>query len=205
MGIRDWFKNDQRKVADLVATQNGVDPKGIQKMSEVGEWLQDVKEDDPRRQKIPPEMLEADYFLFSNNREFGTIVRVTPENVEIRLPYELLLPSGVKVPHSHVFRRLPVRALAALDGQRAQKVLRNVGKDATRTFQEHQKLCSSCFSQVAPKRYPGNPEEGVLGPPADKFTICGTCKAKEEVAARVAAEAAAAAKAAVPSKAPKRG
>lgn len=180
MGIRDWFKSDDRKVAELAATMNGVDPRGLTKMTEVSEWMAELKEDDIRRQRIPQELLEDQYYLFSNNREYGTVTRVTKDNLEVRLPFEVDLPTGIRVPYSHVFRRLPVRALAALDGQRAQKVIRNVNKDATKCYQQHIKLCEVCFNQQPPKRYPGNPEVGVLGPPADKFTICASCLKKSE-------------------------
>ncbi len=189
MGILDFFKSTQKRVAALAATMSGVDPKGMTLMTEASEWMAELKEDDIRRQYIPQHLLEPTYYLFSNNREYGTVVRVDKEFLHIRLPYEIEVPPAIRVPHSHVFRKLPIRALAALDGQRAQKVIRNVLKDATRCYNEHVKLCEVCFNQVPPRRYPGDPEVKVLGPPADKFTICSTCLKKNE-AKKAAASAA---------------
>ncbi len=173
-----WFKSPQQKALDLLGQMYGVITKGMEPMSEASEWLEDLNERDPRRKRIPKGFLNDDYFVISRQRKTGVVFRVTETDVEVRVPFELQLPGNVKVPHSHLLRRLPIRALLALKQQRAQKVIENLVEDAQEIFQTHHKTCKVCFERFAPTRYPGHPNEGVLGPPARKFFICESCIAK---------------------------
>ena len=172
------FKSPQKKVAIMVAKMYGVDPKGMEMQTEVEEWMQDLPTDDARRAKIPEDILYGDFYLVSVNREQGYVFRITEDELEIRLPYKVMLNTGVEVPHSHMFRALPNRALLALGEQRAQKVIRNLVQDATETFRDHQRMCYDCFKLQPPPKYPGNPEVGILGPPAEQYVRCKPCTAK---------------------------
>lgn len=188
------FKTPQKKVAIMVAKMYGVDPKGMELITEIAEWVDELKPDDPRRDKVPADILEGDFYLVSVNREHGYVFRVTETELEIRLPFKVLLNTDVEVPHSHMFRALPVKSLLALGEQRAQKVIRNLVQDATETFRSHQRMCASCYKPQPPPKYPGNPEVGILGLPAEQWIICKTCQAKAEAEKRkAAAEAEAAA------------
>jgi hypothetical protein len=187
------FKPPQKKVAIMVAKMYGVDPGGMEFITEIAEWLDELKPDDPRRSKVPADILEGDFYLVSVNREHGYVFRITEFELEIRLPFTIQLYTGVEVPHSHLYRSLPVPAVLALGEQRAQKVIRNLVQDAVETFRSHQRLCANCFKAQPPPKFPGDPDVGILGLPAEKYVICKTCQAKAEAEKRKEAEEAAAA------------
>lgn len=196
MGLFDFFLSDHKKAFKMLGTMYGVDTSGADTMTEAAEWLDELPEADNRRSRIPSAFLEGDYYLISSQRELGTVIRVTPEVVEIRCPYEAQLPTGVSLPDSHLLRALPIRALLALKPQRAQKVIRNLVSDSQETFQDHHRVCRICYERFPPKKYPGHPNKGILGPPAYRVFTCEPCKRKKEVklaaeAAKAAAEAAA--------------
>jgi len=171
------FKSKEEKVLGLVGGMFGASTRGIEKTSEASEWLEELDPKDPRRKRVPKGMLKARYYLISITRDRGFVFRVNESVVEVRLPFDLVLPGGVKVPESHLFKSLPVSALSALGEQRAQKVLKNLTDDAAKTFQAHHRSCRVCFKRIAPRRYPGHPNEGILGPPAHKFITCDACAA----------------------------
>ncbi len=177
-----WFKSPRQKAVDLVWGMHGVSTKGMEPMSEAQEWLDELDPKDPRRQKVPESLLKADYFLISRPRSQGFVFRITETHVEIRLPFELEVTGGVRTPNSHLLRALPIRALLALGDQRAQKVLQNLSEDARQTFQDHHRTCRICFKRFAPKKYPGHPSQGILGPPASRFITCPSCEAKARAA-----------------------
>lgn len=177
-----WFKSPQQKSLDLIGGMFGVSTRGMEMTTEASEWLEELKPEDPRHKRVPKSLQGERYFLISRPREQGFIFRVNELHSEVRLPFDLVLPGGVRVPDSHLFRALPSRALVALGDQRAQKVLKNLTDDARKTYQEHHRTCRVCFKRIPPKRYPGHPSEGVLGPPATKFITCDSCAAKASAA-----------------------
>ena len=196
--VFSFLKSSHRRAAELVATMQGVDPKSIKPITEAAEWMEEMPEDDPRRAMVPSKLLKGRYYLFSNNREQGTVIRVTPKEVQVRLPFEIRLENGTRIPTSHLFRSLSNDGLVAMGDQRAQKVIRKVQEKAAEAFREHQRMCNACFKIVNPVRFPGHPNKGILGPPAFKFIDCPGCEAgqlKAEQAAKAAAEAEAAAEA----------
>lgn len=178
----DFFKSPQRKALKLVGTMYGVDASGMEPLTEAAEWVEDLSPDDPRIPHVPPPLLEGNYFLINRQRSSGVVFRITEEEVEVRLPFELQLSSGVSVPDSHLLRVLPVRALLALPSQRAQKVIGNAFQEATEVFQKHHRMCRVCFKRFAPPGYPGHPNEGVLGMPARRIITCESCLAAQESA-----------------------
>jgi hypothetical protein len=197
MGVFDFldiFKNQQKLAASIIGAMYGVDTRGIKPVTEAAEWLQELPPEDPRHGQVSPALLEGNYYLINRQRQMGAVFRVTPELVEVRLPFLLKLPTGVEVPDSHLYRSLPARALCALPRQRAQKVIENIFKEAGEVFQQHHKVCRGCFKRVPPERYPGHPNEGILGLPAVRVTVCAECQAvaaqKEEAAKLAAKEAA---------------
>jgi hypothetical protein len=196
MGLFDFFLSDHKKAFKMLGTMYGVDTSGAEPLTEAAEWLEELPETDTRRQRIPGVFLDGDYFLISSQRELGTVIRVTPDDVEVRCTYEAKLPTGVTIPDSHLLRSLPIRALLALKKQRAQKVIRNLVSDSQDTYQEHHRVCRVCYERFPPKKYPGHPNKGILGPPAYRVFTCEPCKRKKEMkeaeeAAKNAAEKAA--------------
>ncbi|MEL6177321.1 MAG: hypothetical protein AAFS10_00135 [Myxococcota bacterium] len=185
-----FFKSSHRRVAELVATMQGVDPKSLKPITEAAEWMEEMPEDDPRRAAVPSKLLKGRYYLFSNNREQGVVVRVTPKEVQVRLPFDIRLENGVRIPTSHLFRAMSNDGLIAMGDQRAQKVIRKVLEKAGETFREHQRMCNACYKIVNPVRYPGHPNTSILGPPAFKFIDCPGCEAGKLKAAALAEAAA---------------
>jgi len=188
MGLFDFMLSAQRKSFKLLGTMYGVDTSGAAPLTEAAEWMQDLPEADSRRSRVPGAFLEGDYYLINTQRQFGTVIRVTPEEVEVRCPYDAALPGNVSIPDSHLLRSVPIRALLALPTQRAQKVIRNLVADSQEIFQEHHRVCRVCFERFAPLRYPGHPNKGILGPPAYRVFTCEPCRRKAEI--RAAEEAA---------------
>ena len=186
-----FLKSQQRRMAELVATMNGVDPKSISPITEAAEWLEDLAPDDERHGKVPQKLLQGRYYLFSGNREHGTVIRVTPDEIQVRLPFEMKLRNGLRLPTSHLYRAMPVDGLLAMGEQRAQKIIRKVQEKAGETFREHQRMCNACFKIINPFKYPGHPNKGILGPPAFKLIDCVGCEAgqlKDAAAAKAEAE-----------------
>lgn len=197
MGLFDFldvFKSPQKRVLKLLGTMYGVDTGGLAPITEAAEWLQDLPGDDPRHRAVPPALLEDEYFLVNRQREQGVVFRLYPEELQIRLPFPLVLTNGVEVPDSHLMRAVPVWALAAIQKQRAQKVVERLFKEATETFQEHHKVCRVCYKRIPPKNYPGHPNHGILGLPSERVVTCEECQEKAEAAAKAAEEAAKAAR-----------
>jgi hypothetical protein len=181
MGVFDFLMNDQKRAFKLLGTMYGVDTGGADPLTEAEEWMQDLPETDSRRSRVPLAFLEGGYFLVSTQRELGTVMRVTPEEVEVRCPYGAVLHTGVTIPDSHLLRAVPVRALLALPTQRAQKVIRNLVSDSQEVFQEHHRVCRVCYDRFAPPSYPGHPNKGILGPPAYRVFMCEPCQRKRDL------------------------
>lgn len=181
MGLFDFFLSDQKKVYKMLGTMYGVDTSGAEPLTEAAEWLEELPSADNRRSRVPSAFLEGEYFLISSQRELGTVIRVTPEEVEVRCPYEATLPTGVSIPDSHLMRSLPIRALLALKKQRSQKVIRNLVSDSQELFQDHHRVCRVCYDRFPPRRYPGHPNKGILGPPAYRVFTCEPCQRKKEM------------------------
>lgn len=197
MGLFDFldtFKPPQQRVLALLGTMYGVDVRGLTPITEAAEWLQEVPADDPRRRGVPPALLEGDYFLVNRQRDQGVVMRLTPDELEVRLPFPLHLTNGLELPDSHLLRAVPAWALAAIPKQRAQKVVERLFKQAAETFQEHHRVCRVCYKRIPPAGYPGHPSHGVLGPPAERVITCQECHDKAAAAEKAAEEAAKAAR-----------
>lgn len=179
MAIFGWFRSPRQRALDLLGKMYGVATAGMTPMTEAQEWVEELNPRDPRRKRVPKALLDGDYHLISRNRGQGVVFRVDDDHVEVRLPFDLVTPDGLRLPNSHLLRRLPIRALLALGDQRAQKVIENIVKDAMDAFQTHHKTCKVCFERHPPVRYPGHPNEGVLGPPARRYFVCDKCHSSE--------------------------
>ena len=187
MGLFDFLKSDQKKVLALVGGMYGVETGDMEMLSEIGDWFLELEEKDPRRKRVPPDLINADYYFIGVNREQGSVFHVTQEGLQIRCPMSLVLNTGVSVPASHLYQKLPHWAILAVGDQRAQKVIRNLVSETSDTYRTHQKMCSMCYTLINPARYPGHSEVGILGPPHAKFQICKPCQSQLSAAQQSAA------------------
>ncbi len=187
MGLFDRFKSDQKKVLALVGGMYGVEVGDMEMLTEVGDWFLELDEHDPRKQRVPPELVQGTYYFIGVNREQGSVFHILKDELQIRCPMQMTLHTGVSVPASHLYKKIPHWALLAIGDQRAQKVIRNLVSETEETFRQHQKMCSVCYKLIDPIRFPGHSEEGILGPPHAKFKVCKTCQAKQGIAEKKAA------------------
>ncbi len=190
MGLFDAFKSAPKRILSLVGTMYGVDVKGLEPITEASEWMQDLPADDPRRRGVPPMLLEGDYYLLNRQREQGVVFRVSPYDLEVRLPFTLVLQNTLELPDSHLMRAVPIWALAAIPKQRAQKIVERLFQEAIDTFQKHHRVCRVCYTRVPPPNYPGHPNEGILGMPAERVITCQECLDKAAAAEKAAKDAA---------------
>lgn len=188
----DRFLSPQKRIAKMVAPLTQGDPSNLNLQSEAAEWVEELPEDDPRRQRVPRKLLTGEYYLFTGLRETsGQVVRVTPHHLEVRLAMWLKLRSGVTIRTSHLYRRIKLDHLVVLPKPRAQKVIQKALELAGEVWRKHHKMCEVTNELIPPKSYPGHPNKGILGPPRERTTISD--KAKAAMAEQKAAEAAKAA------------